>query len=115
VATLEIDGLELVVRLGTLEKVEAVHDDVRVALKCVTSVEVLEHPIKEIHGLRIGTGIPGSVAIGTFTSRAETIFAIIHHHTPSAVQVRLAEAPFDRIIIGCPDPASVVTSLRGAL
>jgi len=67
-AELVIEGDDLVVRLSTVEKLEAVHGEVRVPLASVKSVEVLDDAMGAIHGIRVGTGIPGSVAIGTFTS-----------------------------------------------
>jgi hypothetical protein len=82
-ADVTIDGDELVVRLRTIEKLEAVHGEVKVPLASVSSAEVLDDAIGAVHGFRVGTGIPGSVAVGTFTSRNDKIFAVVHHDTPA--------------------------------
>jgi hypothetical protein len=112
VAEVTVDGDELVVRLRAIEKMEAVHGEVRVPLRSVTGVEVLDDAIGAVHGFRVGTGIPGSVAIGTFTSRNDKIFAVVHHDTPRGVRVRLEGAQFDELIVGCDDPDSVASTLR---
>ncbi len=111
-AELAIEGDDLVVRLSTAEKLEAVHGEVRVPLDSVKSVEVLDDALSAIHGIRVGTGIPGSVAIGTFTSRTAKIFAVVHHDTPRGVRVTLGGDHFDEIIVGCPHPEIVAESLR---
>ena len=111
-AELVIEGDDLVVRLSTVEKLEAVHGEVRVPLASVKSVEVLDDAMGAIHGIRVGTGIPGSVAIGTFTSRTAKIFGVVHHDTPRGVRVTLEGDHFDEIIVGCPHPEAVASSLR---
>ena len=111
-AELAIEGDDLVVRLSTAEKLEAVHGEVRVPLDSVKSVEVLDDALSAIHGIRVGTGIPGSVAIGTFSSRTAKIFAVVHHDTPRGVRVALEGDHFDELIVGCPDPEAVAASLH---
>ncbi|MGD0982379.1 MAG: hypothetical protein ABSA65_01020 [Acidimicrobiales bacterium] len=111
-AEITVDGDELVVRLRAVEKMEAVHGEVRVPLSSVKMVEVLDDAIGAVHGFRVGTGIPGSVAIGTFTSREAKIFAVVHHDTPRGVRVDLEGAQFDELIVGCDDPESVAAVLR---
>ena len=111
-AELAIEGDDLVVRLSTVEKLEAVHGEVRVPFASVKTVEVLDDTLGAIHGIRVGTGIPGSVAIGTFSSRTAKIFAVVHHDTPRGVRVTLGGDHFDEIIVGCPHPEAVAASLR---
>jgi hypothetical protein len=110
-AELIVDGDELVVRLRAVEKAEAVHGEVRVHLSSVKNVEVLDDAIGAVHGFRVGTGIPGSVAVGTFISREARIFAVVHHDTPRGVRVDLEGAQFDELIVGCDDPDTVAASL----
>jgi hypothetical protein len=112
VAEVLVEGDELVVRLRAVEKIEAVHGEVKVPLSSVRSVEVLDDAVGAVHGFRVGTGIPGSVAIGTFTSRDDHIFAVVHHDTPRGVRVGLEGAQFDELIVGCDDPEGVAASLR---
>jgi len=111
-AELIVDGDDLVVRLRPVEMIEAVHGEVRVPLRSVRTVEVLDDAEGAVHGLRVGTGIPGSVAIGTFTSRHDKTFAVVHHDTRRGVRVGLEGAQFDELIVGCEDPEAVAASLR---
>jgi len=111
-AELIIERDDLVVRLSTAEKLEAVHGEVRVPLDSVKSVEVLDNAMSAIHGIRVGTGIPGSVAIGTFTSRTAKIFAVVHHDTPRGVRVTLEGDHYDELVVGCPHPEAVAASLE---
>ncbi len=60
-AELIVDGDELVVRMTKFEKAEAVHGEVRVPLASVKGVEVLDDAMKAVHGIRVGTGVPGRV------------------------------------------------------
>ena len=111
-AELIVEGDDLVVRLRAVEKMEAVHGEVRVPLGSVRTVEVLDDVIGAVHGFRVGTGIPGSVAIGTFTSRKAKIFAVVHHDTPHGVRVDLEGVQFDQLIVGCDDPEAAAATLR---
>ncbi len=111
-AELVIEGDDLVVHLSAVEKLEAVHGEVRVPYASVKTVEVLDDAMKAIHGVRVGTGIPGSVAIGTFTSGTTKIFAVLHHDTSRGVRVILEGDHFDELIVGCPDPEAVAASLQ---
>ena len=111
-AELIIEGDDLVVRLSKVEKLEAVHGEVRVPFASVKTVEVIDDAMDAIHGIRFGTGIPGSTAIGTFTSKTAKIFAVVHHNAHRAVRVTLEGDQFDELIVGCPDPEAVAASLR---
>ncbi len=111
-AELIVDGDELVVRMKATERLEAVHGEVRVPLGSVKTVEVLDDAERAVHGFRVGTGIPGSVAIGTFSSRDAKIFAVVHHDTPRGVRVGLEGARFDELIVGCADPEAVASAIR---
>jgi hypothetical protein len=110
-AELIVDGDELVVRMTKFEKAEAVHGEVRVPLASVKGVEVLDDAMKAVHGIRVGTGVPGRVAIGTFTSRNSHIFAVVHHDTPRGVSVELEGAQFDELVIGCDDPEAIAATI----
>jgi hypothetical protein len=114
-AELFVDGDELVVRLRVrlraVEKVEAVHGEVRVPLASVKAVEVLDDAIGAVHGFRVGTGVPGVIAVGTFSSRDAHIFAVVHHDTKRGVRVDLDGAQFDQLIVGCDDPEAAVAAI----
>ncbi len=110
-AELLVEGDELVVRLRGVEKAEGVHGDIRVPLSSIVRVEVVEDAIHQVHGIRVGTGLPGSTAVGTFSTRTVKMFAAVHHDTPRAVLVTLSGATFDQLLVGSPDPEAVAASL----
>jgi hypothetical protein len=103
-AQLLTEGDELVLRLTRTEKLEGVHSDIRFPLASVRSVDVLDDAIGAVHGFRVGTGVPGYVAVGTFTTNDVKTFAVVHHNTHRGVLVTLSQAPYDQLIVGCDEP-----------
>ncbi len=110
-AELVREGGELVLRLTTTEKLEAIHGQLRIPLASVQAVEVLDDAVHEVHGWRVGTGVPGHVAVGTFRTSNTTTFAVVHHDTPRGVLIRLEGADYDQLIVGCDDPEGVAAEL----
>ncbi len=110
-ARLTVEGDDLVLHLTGMEKAEAVHGEIRVPLRSVQAVEVLDDAIHAVHGFRVGTGLPGYVAVGTFTTRDTKTFAVVHHDTRRGVLVKLDGAEYDQLIVGCDDPEAVAASL----
>lgn len=114
-ADLRWENEELVASLGLVEKLEALHGDVRVAAGSVAGVSVLNDAKHAIGGIKWpGARWPGRFAVGTFYSdgRKTKTFAVVHNDTPRAVGVELENAGFDRLIIGCADPEAVVARLE---
>jgi hypothetical protein len=111
-AELSRDGDELVLALSMAEKAESLHGDIRVPLRSVQDVDVVEDIIHAAHGMRLpGTSLPGRVAIGTFVHDGEKTFAVVHHDTPRGVRVRLAEGPFAELLVGCADPEATAAAI----
>ena len=106
-----VSGDQLVVRLSQIEKLESVHGDVEVPLSSIRSVEVVQNVMDYVHGWRVGTGIPGSTAVGTFTSKTTKTFGVIHHGQHRGVRILLVGTQFDEILIGCDDPEEVATTI----
>jgi hypothetical protein len=111
-AQLDRDGQDLVVRLSTVEKAEAVHGDVRVPMSAVRSVEVVDDAVHAVNAFAksVGAALPGRFMIGTFRADGKT-FVVVHHSTPRGVRVRLEGANFDELLIGCDDPEGTVDRL----
>jgi hypothetical protein len=117
-AELEIDGDELVVRLSTFEAVEGLHAGPRVPLSQVTALEVVEDAhAAASHGIKIGTRLPGISEVGSFISRDDRTFAVVHHDTPRGVRVLIdaADGEYDDWIMGSAEPETVVAELRQRL
>ncbi|MEO7124069.1 MAG: hypothetical protein ABI400_13315 [Lacisediminihabitans sp.] len=114
-AELAIQGSDLVLSLSSFEKMEAIHQDLRVPVSSVGSVEVIDDPLDAVHGIRSGTGIPGVLVIGTIRYRGGKAFVVIHHDSARGIRVRLHDADYSDVILGCDDPESLAASLNATL
>ena len=114
-AKLIVDGPDLVVQLSSLEKLGALHGDVRVPLTTVRSAEIEPHPWAAVRGIRTpGTGIPGVIALGTRSFPEGRDFTAVVGGKP-AVRVDLSqESPFARLVVSVTDPDSTVAAIRSA-
>jgi hypothetical protein len=111
VAELRVEGEELVVELSPIEKLEAVHGDVRVPASAVVSLDVLDDALGAVHGMKaVYNGVPGYMAVGTFHG-VNRQFAVVHHDHRRGVRVNLDGAHFDEIVVSCDDPERVVAEL----
>ncbi len=114
-ATLTVDGPDLVVGLSWLEKLGAFRGDVRVPLRAVRAVEADPEPWAALRGIRSpGTGIPGVIALGTRRYAGGRDFAALRGRGP-AVRVDLDEqAPFGRLVVSVPDTENAVAAIHAA-
>jgi hypothetical protein len=111
-ALIATEGSELVVRLRPLEKVGAMHGDIRVPLAAIRSVSVAAQPWGLLRGFRApGTGLPGVIMLGTSRGAFGKDFAAVYARRP-AVLVELDGQSFQRLIVCTADPDSDVASLR---
>ncbi|HEY5189444.1 MAG TPA: hypothetical protein VII87_10450, partial [Solirubrobacteraceae bacterium] len=84
-ASLAVDGTELCVRLTALEKLAAMHGDIRVPLSSVAEVRVEPDPWCALRGVRApGTGVPGVIAYGVRRGTGgRPDFAAVHSRGPA--------------------------------
>jgi hypothetical protein len=112
VASLIVDGADLVVEMSEFERVEALHGDVRVPLAAVQAVRIVDDAWPELRGIRApGTGIPGVIAVGTRRGSFGKDFAAVHGRE-RAVVVDLAGADYGRLVVTTPDAESVAAEIR---
>lgn len=110
-----VEDDELVLHLSRLEKVEAVHGDLRVSLSAVRGVEVLDDAHEPAdHGFKVGERLPGVSELATVQTDGRKIFAAVHKDTPRGVRVLLEGAPYNEWLVGCSDPEVVVARLHPA-
>lgn len=115
VATLVVEGSDLVVKMSEIEKFEAVHPDVHVLLSTVRAVRVAEDAWPELRGIRApGTGIPGVIAVGTRRGSFGKDFAVVHGGE-RAIVVELDGAAYSRIILTTPDADNVAAEIQSHL
>ena len=95
-ATIRIDGDEVVLELSRFERIEAVHGDVRLPLASLVGTEPLDDAIHAVHGFRApGTGVPGLTAVGTYRQGDRKLFAVVHHDTPRGVRLCFDGAAYE--------------------
>jgi hypothetical protein len=114
-ATVTVDGPDLVVRLSWKEKMGALHGDVRVPVSSVQTATVELTPWNAIRGNKVaGTGIPGRTALGVrYSSEGKDFTAV--HPDQSAVRIDLdAKSPYSRLLVSVPDPESTVAAVCAA-
>ncbi|HTW08016.1 MAG TPA: hypothetical protein VME46_10920 [Acidimicrobiales bacterium] len=108
---IEGDG-ELVVSLSAAEKLEAAHGDLHIPLSAIAGVEILDDVRHAVPGWKsVGAAWPGRFYIGTFHADGSKTFAAVHHDQQRGVRVRLRDANFDELVVGCDDPEAVAESL----
>ena len=113
-ANIQLKGDELVVELSTLEKIEGIQSNLRFPISAVRAVRVAENPYTEISGIRIGTGIPLVVVVGTWIGVGHKAFVAVHGHR-AAVIVELEGEPFDELIISSDDAEAEAERIKAAL
>jgi hypothetical protein len=98
-AHLEIVGEKARLKLSILEAIGALHSSLEISLDQIESVEIVENPwsTEILKGVRIGTGVPFVVLLGTMKYRKGKDLCAIYKRRPSAV-ITLKSGPFKRWI-----------------
>jgi hypothetical protein len=118
-ANIAREGSEIVLKLSAGERILAVHRDLRVPLSAVTSVDVVDEPIRRIQGLKprnfkvIGGYWPGLFAYGSFFDGAvrRLLFAAVNSRKPRGLEITLDGARYTRLIVSLDDPDAAKTAL----
>jgi hypothetical protein len=115
VAELRVDGDELVFHMTGLEKAEGFHGDIRVPLRAVSDVRIVDTAWPELRGMRApGTGMPKVIAVGTRRGDFGKDFAAVHGTGP-AVVVELTGAHYQRLVATSEDAPAAAASIREAM
>jgi hypothetical protein len=114
-ATLIVDGADLVVGLSWLEKLGAAHGNVRVPLRAVRSAIAEPNPWQTLRGMKLaGTGIPGVAALGTRYFDGGPDFTALVGRGP-VIRVELTdEAPYAQLLVSVRDAESALVAIHGA-
>lgn len=114
-AHLEVEGSSVRLNLSLLESLGAIHRSPEIGLSEIGSIEVVENPWtnKVLKGVRIGTGIPFVVLLGTMKYIGGKDFCAIYRRRPNAV-ITLKSGPFKRWIFEIKD-MSEIDALRTAI
>jgi len=115
VADLEVADGQLFLRLTDIEKAEALHGDLHVALSAVQRAEVLEdaHEMTRIKtGYKVGMRVPGVASVAIVRGAEGKIFVAIHRDTPRGVRIVLDGNSYDEWIVGTPNPEAMIARLN---
>ena len=114
-ARLFVDGPDLVVGLSWLEKLGAVHGNVRVPLSAVRSAVAEPNPWDALRGVKLaGTGIPGVAVLGTRHSSGGQDFAALVGRRP-AIRVELTnDAPYAQLLMSVSDAEAALAAIHDA-
>lgn len=114
-ATVEVDGTTLRVRLTASEKIAGLLRDVTVPVAQVVGADVVEDGLGAARGLRApGLGLPGARKVGTWRTRSGRRLVAVDARTP-ALRVDLAGSPWAGLVVSTPDAAELATRLRAAV
>jgi hypothetical protein len=114
-AHLDVDGANLVVRLGVFDAMLSMRTTMRFPLTSVKNVYVDPVAGEEPKGFKApGTAIPGTLTKGTFHFDGVKTFWNIWRGT-LVVVVELNDEKFDRIVIEQSNPEAIVEKITKAL
>ena len=87
VATVDIDGDNVVLKLSRMESVEAVHiHTISAPVSAVQSVIGVNDPWPDLRGVKeVGTEVPGHNMIGTKVGDGFKDFCAVHKHDPAVI------------------------------
>ena len=120
-ANMAREGHEIVLKLSAGERIMAMHRDVRVPLAAVTSVDVIDEPIRRIRGLKprnfkvFGGYWPGWFAFGSFFDGAvrQLLFAAVNGRKHRGLEITLDGARYTRLIVSLDHPDAAKTAVTG--
>lgn len=113
-ATLLIEGDELVLVIRGWERVWSLHGDLRVPLRSVRRLRVASSPWLTMRGWRAnGVTIPGYVAMGKRRHGSGYDFALVHNKMETLV-LELNGQEFGELTVSVPDARATGTEIAAA-
>ncbi len=102
-AELIVDGTDLVLHLTLAQKVLSFHNDLRVPLTSVRSVQAVDKPWLALRGRRMaGTALRGVAAMGTWIHGDRHYDFCVVRSQQTAVQLDISTGRFDRFLVSLP-------------
>jgi hypothetical protein len=112
-ATVRVDGHDLVVTLTRDEKIWGLLSDLRVPLAFLTAVEVVPDGRRATRGMR-APGLGGRQRlIGTWRAKGDKQYVCVRRGQP-AIKVTLDGQRYDTVLIGLDDADAVAATIRSA-
>ena len=114
-ADVEVVGDDLVVQIRGIDRYLAFESRLVIPLRHVAGVESNPSEAHGVwHGMRMGgTHIPGLITAGRFVQHGEWSFWDVHDPN-SAIEIRLVDEAYARLIIGVSDPEATCNLITQA-
>ncbi len=105
------------VRLSLLEKLGALHGDLRVPLSAVASASACDAPWQQRpwRGLRVGTGLPWVFLLGRTVSLSSVDFCAVYGRGPALVLTLHGGHGFRCVVLTCADAEQLAQRINAAL
>ena len=114
-ALFEVQDGQLRLVFSTLEVMGGLRKGAVVALAQVESVKVSAEPWSILEGLRVGTGMPWVIVLGTMLRRGANDVVAVYGRKPVVVVQLKAGAPWQRLIATVEEPEAVAGRLQQAV
>jgi hypothetical protein len=114
--TIQIDGADALVHVEGFDQFLALTSRLRIPLKHIAGVDLAgEEAHAWFHGIRFpGSNIPGVLSAGTFYEHQGRVFWDVHD-PDKAIEIRLHDEDYVKLILEVEDPAAAIATLRAAL
>jgi hypothetical protein len=112
VATIDVQGDRVVVRLSTAERILAfAGSDPEAPISAVRAVRVVRPAKNAIRGFRApGAGLPSVLALGHWRGKGHDFVAVYGDH--AGVVIELEGQPFARFVVSVDNPEAVVEQIE---
>ena len=117
-ATVDLDGGYLVVRLWLVERLGSMSKDLRIPLVAIKGARVVDDPWPELRGRRVrGTTILGRLSLSVRRGPDDDDFIdfVVARRAQRSVVVDLGGVPYDRLIVTCRFPDEVAAAVRARM
>jgi len=111
-AWIELDSHQLTVRFTRAERILGLVGDLTVPRSSVLSARVVANGLRQVRGWRVGTRVPGLVALGTFRWRGRRQLASVRRGRPALV-LEIAGGRYDEVVVSVDDAEHVRRDVSG--
>ena len=111
-STVSMTNHDLVIELTTVEKVAALHGDIRIPLSAIAGVEVVPDALAAVRGLRApGLALPGRARIGTWRTKMGAELVVARRGQPG-VRFTLTGQQLASVLLGDEDAQALAERIR---
>ena len=111
-ANVSVEDQKLLIKLSPTEKIESLRfHDFAIKLPNVVDAYITQSPFDELSGLRVGTGIPHVICVGTWYSGRSTVFAAIHGNS-TAIVVSLRDEKITKFVVTIDKAVEIAKAIR---